>query len=242
MTNLLHKLSDRVYYLPFTEETDRPNLGYIRGDRYSLMVDAGNSKKHTMLFLSQLGEHTLPYPDYIALTHWHWDHTFGLHAIHAKSIASKLTNRQLAKVKTWGWDNPSMSNRLVTGEDIEFCDRCIRIEYTNPEDIIVKTADITFENKLLLDLGGISCELIPIVNPHSDDSVAVYLPEEKIIFMGDASGGDFYHNQGRYDKNKLLSFIEFIKETDFDTCVEGHDNPISKDQLLVYMMEELSKL
>ncbi len=242
MTNLLHKLSDRIYYLPFMEDTDRPNLGYIRGDHYSLMVDAGNSDKHARLFLSQLEELKLPYPDYIAITHWHWDHTFGIHAINARSIASKLTDRQLAKVKTWSWDDNAMSERLTTGEDIEFCDKYIRIEYSNPKDIIIKTPDIVFDGKLQLDLGGITCELLPITNPHSEDSVAVYIPEERIIFLGDASGGDFYHNQGRYDKDKLLSFIEFIKETDFDTCVEGHDSAISKQQLLEYMQEELDKL
>ncbi len=242
MTNLLHKLSDRIYYLPFTEETDRPNLGYIRGDRYSLMVDAGNSDKHAKLFLSQLEELNLSYPDYIAITHWHWDHTFGLHAIKAKSIIGRQTNEQLSKVALWGWDTSSMRERLITGEEIEFCDKHIRIEYPNTEDIIVKTADIIFDHKLILDLGGITCELFPIVNPHSEDSVVVYIPEERIIFLGDASGGDHYHNHGLYDKDKLLCFIEFIKNTEFDTCVEGHDNAISKEQLLLYMQEELDKL
>lgn len=36
----------RVYQLPFSQENDRPALGYIRGDRFSLMVDAGNSPEH----------------------------------------------------------------------------------------------------------------------------------------------------------------------------------------------------
>lgn len=242
MTNQLHKLTDRIYYLPFMEETDRPNLGYIRGDRYSLMVDAGNSAEHTKLFLSQLNIHNLPYPDYVAITHWHWDHTFGMHEVNAKTIAGKLTNEQLTKVACWKWDEASMADRLASGEEIEFCDKHIRLEYPNPKDIIVKTADIVFDQKLHIDLGGITCELLPIINPHSEDLVAIYIPEEKIIFLGDASGGDHYHNQGRYDKGRLLSFIDFIDAMDFDTCVEGHDNAISKEQLLLYMQEELDKL
>lgn len=242
MTSLLNKLSDRIYYLPFMEDTDRPNLGYIRGDRYSLMVDAGNSDQHAKLFLSQLEALDLPYPDYVAITHWHWDHTFGIHAVNAKSIAGKSTNAQLAKVAEWKWDDPAMRARLQSGEEIEFCDKHIRIEYPNPEDIIVKTADIVFDQKLNIDLGGITCELFPIINPHSEDTVVIYIPEEKILFLGDASGGDHYHNQGRYDKGRLLNFIDFINKTDFTTCVEGHDHAISKEQLLIYMQEELDKL
>ena len=37
----LIRMSDRLYVLPYEEETDRPNLYYIRGDRYSVAVDAG---------------------------------------------------------------------------------------------------------------------------------------------------------------------------------------------------------
>ena len=42
----LEQLTPRVYQLPFSQENDRPALGYIRGDRFSLMVDAGNSPEH----------------------------------------------------------------------------------------------------------------------------------------------------------------------------------------------------
>jgi glyoxylase-like metal-dependent hydrolase (beta-lactamase superfamily II) len=240
--NQLRKLSDRIYYLPHMSETDRPNLGYILGARCSLMVDAGNSAQHAKLFLEQLEEKGFPYPDYIVITHWHWDHTFGMHAVKAKTIAGRRTSEQLNKVAGWKWDNKSMLERLVTGEEIEFCDKNIRIEYSNPEEIVIRTPDITFDQRLVIDLGGITCELFPIINPHSEDSVAVFVPEERIVFLGDASGGDHYHNHGQYDKNKLLSFMDIIKELDFDTCVEGHDDAITKEQLLQYMQEELEKL
>jgi len=242
MSNLLLKLTDRIYYLPFSQETDRPNLAYIRGDRYSLMIDAGNSADHANLFLSQLKDLSLPYPDYVAITHWHWDHTFGIHAIAAKSIAGRLTNEQLKVVANWLWDEESMTHRLATGEDIEFCDTCIRKEYPDRKEIKVTTADIIFDHRLNLDLGGVTCEFLHIGGPHSDDSVAIYVPEEQILFLGDSACGDHYHNQGRYDMDKLLHFIDFIKATDFHTCVEGHDTSISKEQLLQYMEEELSNL
>ena len=37
----LNRLTERIWVYPFEEERDRPNLGYIRGDRWSLAVDAG---------------------------------------------------------------------------------------------------------------------------------------------------------------------------------------------------------
>ena len=43
----LNRLTDRIWVFPFEEERDRPNLSYIRGDRWSLAVDAGHSEAHT---------------------------------------------------------------------------------------------------------------------------------------------------------------------------------------------------
>lgn len=51
-------------------------LGYIRGERYSLAVDAGNSRRHVEKFYAALDAAELRRPDFTVLTHWHWDHTF----------------------------------------------------------------------------------------------------------------------------------------------------------------------
>ena len=48
----LIRLSERVWYSMYEEERDRPCLGYIKGDRWSLAVDAGHSSLHLQdLFL-----------------------------------------------------------------------------------------------------------------------------------------------------------------------------------------------
>ena len=38
------------------------------------MIDAGNSEEHAQLFLEMLKEQNVSHPDFVALTHWHWDH------------------------------------------------------------------------------------------------------------------------------------------------------------------------
>ena len=42
----LKKLSDHIWYMPFEEERDRPNLGYVKGENWSLAIDAGFEKNH----------------------------------------------------------------------------------------------------------------------------------------------------------------------------------------------------
>lgn len=238
----LKKLSDRIYILPPEDSTDRPTLGYIKGDRFSLAVDAGNSKKHVDKFYKYLESMNLKTPDFTAITHFHWDHTYGMHAIQGKSISCSLTNEELIKMSRWGWSYAEMSSRLESGLDIEFCDKHIKIEYKNLSEIKVVTSDIVFGNQLRLNLGGVTIMLTHVESPHSDDSVLVYVPEEKVLFVGDADCGDYHNNDGKYDRAKLKPFIELIENIDFEKYILGHDLPVTKEAALLYLKDELSKL
>ena len=42
----LNRLTENIYYTECDSNSDRPVLGYINGDRCSVMVDAGNSANH----------------------------------------------------------------------------------------------------------------------------------------------------------------------------------------------------
>jgi glyoxylase-like metal-dependent hydrolase (beta-lactamase superfamily II) len=234
----LKKLSDRIYYLPNEEKTDRPVLGYINGDKYSLAIDAGNSSNHIKKFYQELRNANLRLPDYTVITHWHWDHTFGMHSVWGKTISGRLTNKKLKEVSTWQWSDRDMKERLETGKTSELSDRCIKLEYPNRENIKVITSDIEFSGSLKINLGGIYCDIMEVKAPHSEDSVLIYVPEEETIFVGDADCED----HGKYDKNKLEEYIELIKRFDFNTCVLGHDKPESREEVLNYLESELDKL
>ncbi|NRY59568.1 MBL fold metallo-hydrolase [Clostridium beijerinckii] len=235
------KVTEKVYYLINDGETDRPVLGYIKGDKYSLMVDAGNSKNHVKKFNSSIEKLNLRFPDYVAITHWHWDHTYGMHAVTGKTIACEITNEQLKVMSKWQWTDGAMKNRLLTGEDIEFADTNIRKEYEGLQGIKVVPADIVFKNDLEIDLGGLTVILKNVISPHSQDSVIVYVPEEKVVFIGDAYGMDYYNNY-EYDPSKLESFINVLKDLEFDICFPGHSSPINKTEIIEYLNSQHKKI
>lgn len=232
---MLKKLTDRIYYMPHNSETDRPILGYIKGDNYSLMVDAGNSKKHVDAFMDEISKLGLSYPNFIAITHSHWDHTYGLSSVNAVSIACKKTNEYLNEMSSWEWTDEAMDKRLKNGEDIEFCDTLIRREYPNRNEILVKTADIVYDEKLSLDLGNIRCELIKLESSHAEDCVVIYMPEEKIVFIGDIISEDLHHSEPVYYKDKLKSLINAFKNLDFETALFGHMEPLTKKDLISFL-------
>ena len=88
----LKNLTKNIYFLPHEPEVDRPMLAYVKGDKFSLAVDAGYSKKHVQDFYRALRSCDLKEPDFTVITHWHYDHTFGLHDISGVSIAHQKTN------------------------------------------------------------------------------------------------------------------------------------------------------
>lgn len=237
----LVKLSERIFYLPSEEENDRPKLGYIKGDKYAVAVDAGNSAEHVEKFYNALLEQGMKLPDFTVITHWHWDHTFGMHAVSGKTIASSRTNEKLKEVMKWNWSEEAMRERLDTGIEIEMCDRCIRVEYPDRSKIKIIPSELELEGRLRLQLGGISCELITADSPHSRDSVFVYVPEEKTIFVGDADGEDYYDNNGKYEKHRLEAYKKLLKNINFETYVMGHGEPEKKEAIMEYLSCELDK-
>lgn len=237
----LNKYSDRVYYLPAEERTDRPVLGYIKGDKYSLAVDAGNSSEHVEKFYNALRELDLRLPDFTVVTHWHWDHTFGMHSVSGKTLAGQMTNEKLSEVQKWEWTDEAMKKRLQSGEDIEFCDRCIRLEYPDRSKIKVVRAEIDFTDVINIYLGGIQCKVMEFNTPHSDDSILIHAPEVRVAFIGDADSGDYYQNKGEYDKEKLKEMIKVLEKIDVDIFVPGHGVPQKKLEVIRNLKNELDR-
>ena len=149
----LTKVTDRVWYYPFEKERDRPILGYVKGDDWSLAIDAGHSRQHTLEFYSALEEAELPLPAVTVLTHWHWDHSFGLHAIKGKCISNARTRDHLIEFK-----------KLIAEQGVEdflSMDECIRNEYSDLKNnpVVIGIPDIIFSNEMRLDAGNCTIRL-----------------------------------------------------------------------------------
>ena len=225
----LNRLTERIWVFPFEEARDRPNLGYIRGDRWSLAVDAGHSAEHTAAFYRALADAGLPLPQLTVITHWHWDHTFGLHAVHGLSLACRRTNEHLAafarRVQSEG-----------TGCFLSL-DESIRREYADGRPVVIQPADLAFTGEMLLDPGRCPVRIFQTEAPHTDDSVLIFAEGEKFLFLGDAAGGTF----PTWEKDPALTqkLAASIASSGADICLEGHWTPLSTAETLKDLMEDL---
>ena len=222
----LKKLSEHIWYMPFEEERDRPNLGYVKGDKMSLAIDAGHSEEHIREFYELLRKEDLPLPSLTVITHWHWDHTFAMHAVNGLTMANKTTNGHLLECK----------KKIEENGPEEFLNiyDSIRKEYAGGKEVIVVPADIVFEGDMTIDLGGCTVKLMQTLAPHTDDSTLVYVCEDKTLFVGDSTCAEFPN--GVKDKNRAGALAEKIRSICAVTCVEGHWQPVETTDTLADLL------
>ena len=225
---MLNRLTERIWVYPYEEARDRPNLGYIRGDRWSLAVDAGHSAEHLRGFYMELEAAGLPLPSLTVLTHWHWDHTLAMHAAHGLCLAGERTNRYLADFR----------DRLAAeGTGFFFgMDERIRREYADGKPVIVTLADMTFEGEMRLDPGNCPVRVFHAEAPHTDDSTLIDVPGEGVLFLGDCTSGSF--PDWTVDPELAGRLAETVRSIQPAICLHSHWTPLSWEETVQDLLNE----
>lgn len=218
----LVRLTDRIWIYPHEKLRDRPCLGYVRGDRWSLAVDAGHSDGHVSDFYRALGQAGLPLPSLTVLTHWHWDHTFGLHATRGLSLANGRTNEHLREAR-------ERIEHEGAGWFLDM-DESIRREYADGRPVVVTLADITYSGEMGLDAGNCPIRVFQADAPHTDDSTLVHVLGEGVLFTGDAKSGAF--PTWEKDPELCLRLADAIDGTGAELCVGSHWEPTGRRELV----------
>lgn len=236
---MFEQITSNIFAMAHQPEVDRPWIGYLRGREKTLLIDAGNSFMHAKLIAEQLKATGLTMPDMIALTHAHWDHSYGLWGWKQLdleplpiSYAGIKTNELLTMMQEWSWERSAFEQRVQTNEIPLFCKPHMLLEYPGLQDIHVISADVSIEEPLCLDLGGITCRCIPVISPHTEDCVIYECPEEQVLFVGDAYCEEVIGNDWIDHPERRRQFIETVCALDFCWCVTGHHGILEREEFL----------
>lgn len=247
---MLRSVSKKVWYMEPEHRSDRPALGYICGEKYAFAVDAGASEDHVNKFYDALRAKGLPLPTLTGISHYHWDHSYGAPYVHGLTLASDKCNKFLRQESTFDWTREAMKERVDKKIDVKFGYYSKLVEYPDPSKIVVVPSDIEITGNTNFDLGGVSVEILYCGGPHSDDHLMFFVPQEKVLFISDASGKELMSLDWDYDPThpeqlqdtiatlpynqaKLRPYVELLKNLDFEQCVLGHaDAVFTKEQLL----------
>ena len=167
------------------DRTDRPNLGAVHGSEGTLLVEGGASPAHLSAFVAELERRGRPPIVAVALTHWHWDHSFGAAALDVPLIAHEATARELVVQAGYDWSDEALDERVRDGREIAFCADMIRLELPDRSDLRIAIPSELLTVRRLVDLGDVEAIVEHVGGDHAADSCVVHVPADGALFLGD---------------------------------------------------------
>lgn len=234
---MLKKISENIYYLSNQDDRERPTLGLVCGDHYSLIIDSGNSSQHAKDFLLEVKKLDVPPIKYVVITHAHWDHFLGMNEFNVTVIVNSQTNEILKDWKSYSYDDSSLQKYVNNNQMSTMCMKIIQTDMSNRDNFKLNSPDIIFEKTLTIDLGNKVCILEMIKSTHTDDSTIIYIPDEKVIFIGDSAYGTTTGSLFHYKKSLLLPMIKDIQKYDSELFLLGHESICDIDEMNKYWKE-----
>lgn len=231
---MLEKVTERIYYLMNRNEDERPALGVIKGDSCCLVFDAGNSPTHADILLSEIEKMNFPPVKYVVVSHHHWDHIFGIDRFDAIKIASNKTYELSNIYKGIKLDEISLETAKKDEIFDDIAVKLVKEEFGNRIVLEGVQFDLLFSGELEINLGGVTCLIKEIINPHRKDGTIVYIQDEKTLFLGDAAYGCTKDGQSYYDSQKLISMMQEVNTFEADYYLCSHESICTREEIIWY--------
>ncbi len=218
----IHALTQGVWYTEPVTAGDRPALGLAVGRDGALLIDSGNSPAHVTGLLQFARSLEVP-PLAVCLTHWHWDHVCGAVSTGLPVVACDKTARKLDWMRTLGWTDAALAQRVADGTEMEFCRENIRIEY--PEDtrkLEIPAVDRVFSGEYTVALGGLTARILQVGSDHSPDCCVVHLVEAGVVFLGDCLYLNMDHEPWYRTGERTRRLLERLLALDARWYVPAH--------------------
>jgi glyoxylase-like metal-dependent hydrolase (beta-lactamase superfamily II) len=209
----------RVYTLTGLEFTEYYFV--ISKDRHHLIsIDAGPRPDFAKGAYEALQAYApgLPPLTTVFITHAHWDHVGGHSYFRSLSSRPKLYGRANYQEEfAREFNGPDVFGKEFFGERF------------NTEDVRSYKPDVAIDMRTDLNIGGTKFELIPVRGGETHDAMLIYLPDEKVMFMGDVIMpylGAPFAQEG--DLEGLFDAIDVIVSRNPQYQLQGHE-PLTRN-------------
>jgi glyoxylase-like metal-dependent hydrolase (beta-lactamase superfamily II) len=193
----------------------RSNGGVIVGESFAVVVDTQFTHDQNVAYHASVCSLTRKPVRYIINTHHHGDHCYGNHFFpEALTVCHEDAYTQQRKL---GQPNPAALKKLFP-----------RFDFTN---VRWTPADVTFDQNMFLWQDRREIRLLHFGHTHSLSDIAVYLPEEKVVYCGDFL---FYHNTPLGLETSFVNWLKVLDallNLDANYYVPGHGPVCGKEGL-----------
>ena len=155
----------------------------------------------------------------------------------ATVIVNGQTNEIIKEWQSFSYDNRSLKSYVNTNQMSAMCMNIIQADMPNRDSFKLKSPDIIFENTLTIDLGNKLCILEKIKSTHSEDSTVIYIPDEKVIFLGDCAYGTTTNSLFHFKQSLLLPMIKDIQKYNAEMFLLGHESICDSTEMDIYWRE-----
>jgi cyclase len=193
------------------------NSGFIVGDDGVLVIDAMMVASQVRMYMEEIRKVTDKPIRYVVNTHHHVDHSFGNQFYLPAEIVSHRGCRE--SLITKGADVGMLSERYPHYRD-------------DWAEARLTPASITYEDKMIVHLGGKVIELLHPGPAHTYGDTLVYLPEDKVLFTGDVA---FHYLTPLARDGHVSNWIKvangILNHLDATTLIPGH-GPVSGKEVV----------
>ena len=126
--------------------------------------------------------------------------------------------------------------RVFAGQALFVSHQAARAKILAAADPSTPVPNLTFTDRMSIDLGGQHIELIYTGRNHSDNSLVVLLPQHKLLFAVDfiPVGTVAYRALPDAYPDEWIESLKQIERIDFDTLVPGHGQVGKKDHVRLF--------
>ncbi len=201
-----------------------------------VVIDSLSTPELAREFISLLKkEKNLPVK-YLIVTHYHLDHWYGSSEF-KKEGANIIAHKNLKSFYESGTALEVLENIKRTFGDI-----FKNVKLTPP--------DFTVRDEITVSTGGKTFKIISMTPAHTNTDIVVYLPDEKLIFVGDLV---FYNRipfvgDSNASSKGWLEVLQKLKKLDVKKIFSGHNYPLDKKAIdftyeyISFIREQISKM
>ncbi len=184
-----------------------------------VVIDALTMPELSKKFVDQLFKVKNVPVKYLIITHYHHDHWFGAKTF--KILKSKI----IAHKKLMEYYESGRGELVLNALRKRFKGLYVNSELIAP--------DMTIDKKFSLNVGEKIFELIPFDSSHSSADLVVYMPKEKLIFVGDLiMQSRVTGMQDNHARSKgLVKVLQELNKYDIQMVLGGHDAPMQKSSI-----------
>jgi len=185
--------------------------GIVFGTRRAVAIDVCNYPDEGEAMATFICDHGFP-ADRVILTHGHGDHVLGGPVFAGGEVFAHVQTPAVMRrlLPRWG-EHTGEGQDTATGRAL--------------------WPTITFAGEARIDLGGKTLTIFSTPG-HSEDSVCVYLEEDRVLFAGDTAVTGIVPAIGEGDGRQLEQSLARLMTLDIETLVAGH-GPVLQGKAIV---------